>query len=435
MLVAVLTACVPTAQEAREPIDQTVYAARALPVDGTAATVSLLGDPSFASDHLAGSARIWYQRILEHVDQDAEILELAARDCIYEYGRTLHRYVQSVLVVFRLTGDLRLLDHVDEIAQVMRGELRDGWRGTIDGTDGMQDGYLNWVRSRDTLGEHVGKDTWQTDDMATHALVASIAYALHVNRDQVSPRGADYGANADFWLDYLLNHFEAKWRDREGVASGFPIMMRPHTASYVRWMKWHYYMGLLTEDAAYMVEALRMADVLWSSTEIRPVETRIGPAYVWPRSVMKLGGSGDYLMPITYAGVVFGHTVEFHLEGFHYWAEQAEVERFARTLSELIMDTDDPLQNGLASDVGGGIPRANLPSDPSWSRMSAPNAADRSFLWIAAWDRTGSVRALAEALVDRPSIHVAVGAFVDEWMHDAALRQSRSDALVISRNW
>jgi hypothetical protein len=359
------------------------------PVDGELSALSLRGDPSFSRSALSVDERAWYDALLGRIASpagDFDPLVLAGRDDVYGYGRTLHTYVQSVLLAFRVTGDLRLLDHVDAIAEVMRGELRDGWRDTLDGTDGTRDGYLNWVFRYGNSTTYQGKDTHQLNEMRTHSLVATIAYALHLNRDLASPGGRDYGAHADFWTDYLVNHFEAKWRERRDVPTGFPIMIRPHTHTYYSWAKWHYYMGLLTGDGAYTVEAERMAGVL--QAELRTVSTASGTAYVWARSVLAEGGGDAFLHPTTYARYVYADIVEFHLEGFHFWADPTVMDRFARTVTDLVVDTPDPVRNEFAADIGGGESLAGLSSDPSWSRLSVHRYAISSYAHISAWDTT-----------------------------------------------
>jgi hypothetical protein len=370
-----------------------------LPTPIPAAVHDLRGDPSFDGDALDAALATRYGDLWSEIrgaSGDLQPLRLAARDDVYHYGRTLQSYVQSVLTTFRVTGDLALLDHVDQIAEVMRTKLRDGWRGTLDGTDGTRDGYLNWVYRYGESTTFEGKDTSRGNEMKTHALVAMIAYALHLNRDLPSPSGRDYGAHADFWLDYLTNHFEAKWRERTGIATGFPFLERPHTHTYSSWMRWHYYMGQLTGDAAYVAEAERMADVLWG--ELRTVETPSGPAYVWARSVLSEGGSGDYLHPTTYARYVFGDIVELHLEGFHRYADDAELERFARTFTELIVDNGDPAQRGFAADVGGGRTQAGLRSDPAWSRLSPDRYRLSPYALIGAWDASGDIAAVTHEI-------------------------------------
>jgi hypothetical protein len=354
---------------------------------------SLRGIPSFDESTLSGETASWYAQVLDSIDNPGthfDPLEVAGWDDIYEYGRTLHTYVQSVLVAFRLTGDLRLLDHVDAIAERMRAELRDGWRDTLDGTDGTRDGYLNWVDRKES-GSYRGKDTMRANEMKTHALVAMVAYALDVNRDLPSPSGRDYAAHADFWRDYLVNHFEAKWRERRDVPSGFPFMGHQGMHPYYSWVKWHYYMGLLTGDEGYTAEAERMADIVWS--ELRLLDTPAGKAYVWAGSIAAVGGSGDVLQATTYARYVYGDVVEFHLEGFHQWASSTEMQRFARTFTEFIIDREDPLQNGgFAADIGGGVPRADLDRNSEATPMTVDRYRISSFALIGAWDATGQIR-------------------------------------------
>jgi hypothetical protein len=389
----------------------------------------LRGDPGFDAAQLVGTQAVHYELLIDAIDggeSDLDPMRLAARDDIYVYARTLQSYVQSVMATFRVTGDLALLDHVDEIAEVMRSKLRDSWRGTLDGTNGTKDGYLNWVYRYGNERAFAGKDTSRGNEMKAHAMVAMIAHALDLNRDLESPTGRDYGAHADFWRDYLVNHFEAKWRERNGVPTGFPIMMRPHTHTYFSWMRYHYYMGHLTGEAGYLTEANRMADVLWS--ELRPVETKSGTAYVWARSVLAEGGGEDYLHPTTYARYVFGDVIEMHLEGFHNWASAEEIARYARTFTDLIMDSSDPIKNGFASDVGGGRPRAGLRSDSSWPRLSADRFRLSAYALIGAWDETGNLSAVAreveEALRDSDTAILAAGLFLDAWLRIETAEES-----------
>jgi hypothetical protein len=335
-------------------------------------------------------------------------LAVAARDDTYRYGRTLQVYLQSVLLAFRLTGDLALLDHVDVVAQRMRAELRDSWRGTLDGTDGTRDGYLNWVWRYSSGDKFVGKDTGWVDEMKTHALVALIAVALDTNRDLPSPGGRDYGAHADFWKDYLVHHFEAKWRERRNLPSGFPLLTMTGMHTYATWLRWHHYMGVLTGDAGYAVEAARMADLWWD--EMRPVATPAGVAYVWPRSLLSLSnGVGNYLMPTTYASMVYADVVELHLEGFHRWASVEEMRRFARTFTEFVMDSSNPIRNGLAADIGGGVARAGLRSDASnWPRMTTHGFWLSGYPHIAAWDDTEAMIVLTQDAYERRGPNVGM---------------------------
>jgi hypothetical protein len=370
------------------------------PAPGGRHAPSLRGDPGFDRSSLSGEVATWYARLsAELAGGSFDALKVAGQDDIYEYGRTLHTYVQAVLVAFRLTGDLALLDHVDEIAERMRAQLRDGWRGTLDGTDGTRDGYLNWV-DRYTGGEYQGKDTMLVNEIKTHALVAMMAYALEVNRDLASPSGRDYGAHADFWENYLVNHFEAKWRERRDRPSGFPFATRAGMHTYTSWLKWHYYMGLLTGDEAYTREAERMADAWWS--EIRTLATPAGEAYVWPSSLASAGGTGTHLQLTTYARYVYGDVIEFHFEGFHRWASSATLQSFARTFTTFIINRSDPLRDGFAGDIGGSVSRAGLLPQTSASRLTTEAYRASPYALIGAWDDTGRIDAINDRLFAGP---------------------------------
>jgi len=363
---------------------------------------SLRGDPDFRVSNMKSGAQIWYRRLWTAIeDPRSKADKWAASDDLYTYGRHLHTHIQSLLTVFRVTGDLRLLDEIDRLTEIMRSRLSDAWRDTVDGTDGTRDGYVNWVW-RQGSGTYDGKDTHKLDEMKTHALIASVAYALDLNRDLASPSGRSYGAHADFWRDYLVNDFEAKWREREREPSGFPIMIRPDNHTYYSWMKWHYYMALLTGEEDYMGEAERMADVIWND-EIREMSTSSGPVYFWTRGVVGEGGGVAYLEPTTYSRYVYADAVEFHLEGFHRWALGETLPALARTFTRYVIDLDgaESSTDWFAADLGGGVSRAGIPSDPNWSRMEIYKYETSPFALIMPWDTSGQVADVSQAVLDR----------------------------------
>jgi hypothetical protein len=400
-LAFVLGACgstVPPEPVAEYPIDDFPVEA----VSAAAREFSMRGDPTFSRNRLNGEARSRYDRLVAEItdpSNNRKIMNYAKSDDVFTYGRILGSHVQVVLIAFRVTGDLILLDHIDEIAEHMRAQLHDSWRGTTDGRDGTKDGFLNWVDRYERSSQFRGKDTTKINEMRAHATVATIAYALHLNRGHRSPSGRNYGAHADFWKDYLVNHFEAKWRQREGIKTAFPFMGRPHTTEYYNWMLWHHYMGKLTGKSGYAAEANRMAGHLWN--DLRTVSTPKGTAYVWPQSLGTLGGTNSRILQAsTYARHTFGDIVELHLEGFHNWASDEHMRRFARTFSEFIIDTNDPLRNGIASDVGGGVARAGLTS-ASRRRMGRSVFRDTQFALISPWDDSGAIAKLADGVQDR----------------------------------
>jgi hypothetical protein len=384
----------------------------------------LRGNPNFKVSSLSPQAQIWYRRLwaaIENPHSDYNPDSWARSDNLYTYARQMHTYIQTLLTAFRVTGDLKLLDEVDRLVEIMRGKLADSWRGTADGSS-QKDGFLNWVWRGDET-QYKGKDTNKLDEIKTHAMIASVAYALDMNRDLKSPGGRAYGSHADFWTDYLVNDFEAKWRKREGKSSGFPIMVRPHTHTYYSWLKWHYYMGELTGKSAYTKEAERMEGKLWS--DIESVSTSAGTAYVWARSVISEGGGADYLHPTTYARYVYSDIVEFYLEGIGRWASDENMKRFARTVATWVIDPDGAKgsKDWFASDIGGGRSRGGITSDSSWSRMDVYKYEVSAYALIMYWDSTNRIDNMTEKVmnslggVDRTrTIYLPTGNLVDAIM-------------------
>ena len=285
------------------------------------------------------------------------------------------------MLAFRMTGDLKLLDEVDRIAQLMRSKL----------ADTNSDGFLNWVDLYDSDPKFYGQDTQQAYDMKAHTLVAMIAWALHNNRDLRSPAGYDYGAHADFWKDYLVNHFEAKWRKRLNKPSGFPFASSNGFHSHHSWMRWHYYMGKLTGNAAYTTEAERMANMFWSY-EFEETSSSYGRALVWSRGVISEGSTSNYLMPQHYARYVIEEAVDLHFEGFSRYRDGATMEGLANTVASFVID--DPTFASFARDIGGGVARAGIPSSSSseWSRMTRSRFAESGWSYLSAWDRNSNSR-------------------------------------------
>ena len=208
-------------------------------------------------------------------------------------------------------------------------------------------------------------------------------------------------------------------RSRESKPTGFPIMVwPPQVSSYSDWAKWHYYMGELTGNVAYTNEAKRMSDVILA--ELHTVNTAQGVAYVWRRSITSMpGGTAMYLSPTTYAEFVFANAVEFHLEGFHFWDDPVHVQRFARTMTQFVMDGSDPIRNGLAADVGGERGRRGIPSEPGFRRLSPELFAVTNFALLAAWDASDVLPSLVAEMreynADRDvdTVRLSVGLLLD----------------------
>ena len=181
-------------------------------------------DLTFNEKQLPVEARLWYSRFwagLRNPSQYPNATALAQSNDTYNYGRPLNTHITTILQLLRVTGDQRLLDEVDRLTELMRAKLKDRSILTVGGSTYQADGYLNWVWQYNEPS-YVGTDIHEMDEILTHSLVASYAYAFQVNRD-LDPR---YAERAQFWTNYLKNHFEAKWRKRKKIPTGFPFLER-----------------------------------------------------------------------------------------------------------------------------------------------------------------------------------------------------------------
>ena len=362
----------------------------------------LRGNPNFSVNQLSAEQRKWYDtlwKVIKNPDQFPNSTIIAKSGNSYWYRGDLQDYVISLLLAFRMTGDLRLIDEVDRVAELMRGKLADGWYGTLDGKDGTKDGFLNWLDHYDTSTAFRGKDTQMAYDLKANALVAEIAWALQNNRDLKSPSGVDYGAHADFWKDYLVNHFEAKWRKRNAKPTGFPFLEHYTFHTYHSFMKWHHYMGKLTSSSAYTKEAERMATRLWDH-EFKETPSSYGTALVWTRTLTyntdTKAGYG-YLMPQHYARYVVQEAIDLHFEGFSKYASDSTMEKIAHSVASFVID--DSSFSSFARDIGGGTSRAGLPasSPTEWSRMKGSRFAESAWAYLAPWDNSGKISKAAIA--------------------------------------
>ena len=139
-----------------------------LPPASTAARVplSLTINPDYSPERLPPEVRTWHTRLWEAIknpnpgetyisrnemNTSNGSRELASSNNTYVYGRSLSNYVTALLRVFRATGEKALLDEVERIATLMRGQLEDWSILAFNGATYEQDGYPNWPATRTAL--------------------------------------------------------------------------------------------------------------------------------------------------------------------------------------------------------------------------------------------------------------------------------------------
>ncbi|NDJ77045.1 MAG: hypothetical protein GYB65_12390, partial [Chloroflexi bacterium] len=278
---------------------------------------SIVGDPNFDPNNLPPDIRLWYDRSWAAISNGRTYPDpdrAAESGDLYRMGRTLNAHVTALSVGLRVTGDLSYLDEIDRLMQITRGTLHD-YNG---------DGYLNWRWLLDSNSMYYNNDHHKMDEMFTATLVASAAYALKSN-EQFDPL---YGQHADFWIDYLENHFLAKWESRGGIEKSL-------THAFADFTRFYLYMYYLTGDQAYLTEANRRAGVL-DNMMVR-TNTGNGIAFTWDHRVPNMGKNPYGCQPTVYGISTLMTVQELALEGFNVYADNNYMAHYATTFRELVM--------------------------------------------------------------------------------------------------
>lgn len=318
----------------------------------------LVGDPNFSPDDLSPELRLWYDRLWTAIETDnpyPDPDDIAPRGDLYTLGRTLNAHITALLTAFRVTGDLAILDEIDRILEIARAQLAD--------TNG--DGYLNWrwLRVGEEDNGHYGKDVHDMDEMLTHTLVAAAAYAMY-NNAGLKPV---YDEHAAFWLDYLTNHFLAKWQERGGIEKSL-------THPFAHFMRFHYYLYRMTGDQQYLDEAFRRATVLDNMMEER--ETDHGIAFVWDHRVPNMGEASLGCQPTVYGLLTIDAFQDLAREGFGKYADPAYMMRYTATFRDLVL-------KGNVEDMAGSICGTGSENFEKFLISGVPG--------LATWDETGEL--------------------------------------------
>lgn len=342
-------------------------------------TYSLRGDPDFDARQLSGEMRLWHTRLWEGIDYansydgrlNPEVR--AASGDLFSLGRFFNVHVTTLLHALRVTKDLALLDEVDRLMEIARTQLADY---NADGFRNFR--YLN--RNDDPGQPFYNDDYHEMDEILTHSLIAAVAAALNENAS-FDPR---YDEHAKFWLDYLKNDFEPKWRARNEVPFGLPFISKNLMHPYVQFIRYNYYMYKLTGDTAYYSEANRMADLV--PRQVREIYTTGGPAYVWNQRFLPEAGDSETLscQPFVYLQYTFQAFQDLALEGFSVFND-AFMQRVATSMTALVMEDG---YSSFAEDICGGVFQAGFfPSGGDegviYHFMNFPYAQ------IGKWDATG----------------------------------------------
>ena len=303
---------------------------------------------------------------------------------LYLLGRYVNDYTTSLIWALRATGDLSFLDRAAELWENARLDLSDAW------CNGTTDGYLNWLWLYDpTASAFYCNDLHEMDDSMTHGVVAMLAHALDQNRQF----GNGYGAKADFWVDYLENHFLQKWYDRDGSAliswqSGGLYKRLTHPR--MNQLRIAYYLHKITGNTFYVDRAQEMVQELVVGLEVNPT---VPTAYQWKHQI---SGNDEGYQRINYAHYYMNGILEMYFEQFDVYGDESEMQKYMSTFRDVVLTKFGSPWNNMSYLVdGSGSTSMNLYGLTSFAR----------------WDTTGTLLQIANDVYSTSS-NVALSAGV-----------------------
>ena len=315
----------------------------------------LEADPGFRPPLLSRELRIWYDRLWSGISRVPD--EIASSGDLRDYGYSLQQHMALLAAALRATGDLRILDEMARLAELMSDALVTQWyvpssSSWIEPDDGTA-GYRRFVLRRETGDQFAGKDTQVLSSVLAHGTIAHMAFVFDVNRDRPSPGGYDYGEVADFWTQYLKEDFEAIWRLRtEREWPSLPLWNHPVAHAWKSVMRWSYYMFRLTGEQPYLDSAQDFARSARGNTFA--TESPSGPALVWSHVLIdpRYG-----LQPVAYARYEYAIEAELAMEGGLDGIDAEYMAKHARSLAHFVLDNGTA---DLAFDIGGMRPRTGV---------------------------------------------------------------------------
>lgn len=369
------------------------------------------GDLSFDPLTLPTELSPWYTRMGSAMGSafTQQIIWADTGD-LWTYGTDLGDQVAGLVMALRATGDLGflnrivdILDRMDEVAGDT-GPLRYSWSCAglpdcqVDLCDAGSSTYLHWFYLQGDAGYHC-KDTHEIATLYAHGIVALAAYALHQNRilDE-----AAYGPPADYWTNYLVNHFLPRWAVLGGhvpddVAGALTELYRRFTYPVASRLRISYYLWKITGEDVYRLQAESDAGLLLAHFELNP---DIPSAYRWKSNV---SGTDNGWQKVIWGQGVTVVTMELAAEKFAAeggsdpFYPVTEMERFMSTFRDYVFPKDGSPYNQMAYRVyGDELDLFNM----------------YSLAGLARWDDTGFLLGLAtdKFVADESGVLMAAGA-------------------------
>jgi hypothetical protein len=337
----------------------------------------------FNVNYLPFEIRQWHIRLqngLKNSRNRTYYTNLAESNNTYNYGRQLNTYITTLLNLLRVTNDPLLMVEVDRLSEILRKQLNDKSIISLQEAEFVKDGFLNWQYRRDN--KYFGTDLHEMDEMLTHSLIAAIAYAYHVNSDCENY----YEAKAAFWINYLENHFEKKWRIRKNKPKDFPFLEKKLTHVYAQWIRYNYYMAKLTGKNNYLEEALRMSAIIHQ--HIFGTASGTGRHLTWDHGMPILGTPAHGPQPLQYARYTLQAAADLAMEGFDFFGKPGYMEKLALTVRHFV----------LADKTGRSFPYRIDGAD--LGRETPSRFASSPWAMLGRWDPSGEIVMISKKVYD-----------------------------------
>ncbi len=346
-------------------------------------------DPNFSEARLKAYDPEAYSNYLKVLNASTSGLESTASEGTSRaMSRDVNYNTTTLLAALRVTGDVRLLDKVARIMTAAKNSLT---TTTVNG--GSYRTWRNWEGN-------------ELDETLLHGFVARVAYAFQLNRSVK----AEYANQADFWLNYLQDDFEPKWR-AEDSSYGSTIVDKFLMHSYTGMTAYHVYMYKLTGNTTYLNIANERAGVIKRAFKV------YNNAFVWPHGVNEFRGSKPIwaYQPGVYVGETTSNIYDLALEGFTPFDNTAFMPKYSNGIRDHLLNAQHPVSSSqsyvFSSDIGPDSCPAGTTqcpgvtksfSDPVFGTVTyvAPAGYEngglyrflgRPYAMVGVWDSTGSI--------------------------------------------
>ncbi|MBI5789084.1 MAG: hypothetical protein HZA78_09545 [Candidatus Schekmanbacteria bacterium] len=358
-------------------------------VSATVISVPLYGNPKFNPDELSPQMRVWYNRLWESIADRKSYIEYNAKSGSLYRMRVVNEYVSALMMALRATGDLKFLDEAAAIMDMARALLKDEWRlpdNAMPGADkcnGSTDGFLDWLQLEfyPKSGYNVNYPYFCTDEdpmdeAMTHGGVAAITYAFYLNK-HLNPK---YQQQADFWLNYLQNHFMGKWAVRKGsLSEAWSGIEKRFTHPISNLARIAYYLYKMTGKEIYLQKANYYTDMLVKHVQTNTAKPQ---AFVWKHNVW---GNDEGYQKINYAEYFMTMVMEMSLEKFGDYYPDKDMEKYAATFRDVVFAVGAPNYTSMAARVDGsgtdGMEIYNLSGFARWDKSGTIlQIADKTYM-------------------------------------------------------